>query len=107
MNTRHLRAMPAKGGRVRSSLPGSDVRTQTELDLLVREKERMARVRSNWVEYQKRTEAEMAAVTERIERLRARLRRQLPPRAAPTRIAEDQRAEESRGGTPRSIDLEY
>jgi len=107
MKTRHLRAMPARGGRVASSLPGSPFRTQTQLAQLTREKERMARARGNWIENQRRTEAEMATVSERIARLRARLDAQLASRPPRAPEAEGQSAEEPGGETRHRIDFEY
>ncbi len=107
MKTRRLRGMPARGGRVESSLPGAHVRTQTELDLLIQERERMARVRGNWIEYQRRAEAEMAVVTERIARLQTRLNAQSPPRLPRAPEAEGESAGEPGGGTWHRIDLEY
>jgi hypothetical protein len=107
MNARRLRGMPPKGGRVASSLPGTHARTQTELGLLVQEKERMARVRGNWIEYQRRTEAEMAAVAERIARLRARLEAEVASRPPRAPEGEGQGGGEPGGEAWHRIDLEY
>jgi len=107
MKTRRVRSMPATTGRaVRSSLPATPLRAHTELERLTQERERLIRVRSNWIDYQSRTEAKLAAVDERLTRLRERLGLQ-PPTGRQAARQSLPAAGASGSKSMREVDLEY